>query len=106
MQKWSEVFKLYIYIFFLRFNIRIILDIGSKRVENILQGLNDEFMSFLDEPEATIHSAYNKMIHKNPYRVLAQHTFDMDEEPLDEFSKRQPPMTDVIYLINMCVCVL
>lgn len=50
-------------------------------MEKIICGLNNEYASYLEMDDAKV--AFNRMVQKYPYRVLAQANYDWNEEPLD-----------------------
>lgn len=57
-----------------------------EREKEVIDGMNKTYLSYLEEPNSSISSAYSKMVQKNPYRVLALHSYDIEEKPLQDVS--------------------
>lgn len=89
---------LHIYVFFLLAEIyyyRIFIGTSEERKKSLVTKLNLEFHSYIDEGH-TITSAYEVMVNKNPYKVLANFSYDYEETPLNQnLDNHRPDMTDV-----------
>lgn len=57
-----------------------------EREMDVLNALNAEYLTYLNEEDATITSAYTKIVQKRRYRILVNATYDSEEEPLDGVS--------------------
>ena len=60
----------------------------------VISKLNAEFQSYLQK-NVSINSAYESIVNSNPYKVLANFSYDWDEHPLNGTSEANPEMTDV-----------
>lgn len=61
-----------------------LLGTDEKRVEMIVQSLNNEFIQYLEiDPQKNIHDAYMKTVYKNPYYIKADVTYDWHETALE-----------------------
>lgn len=70
------------------------LGISLERKGSIISQLNSEFHSYLDKDQS-IASAYETMVNRNPYKVMANFAYDWDEQPLKDTSENRPDVTDV-----------
>lgn len=66
---------------------------SSERKQSVISKLNAEFHSYL-ERNLSIRSAYEAMVNRNPYKVLANYSYDWDEQPLGNDTENVQ-MTDV-----------
>lgn len=59
----------------------VLQGILPERASKLMKNLNVEYFRYLEDnsPE----EAYSKMVETNPYRMLANATYDWDETPLD-----------------------
>lgn len=89
-----KVFSAIIFILFFILLFLLFLDISQERKEMVLTQMNSQFHSYRKENH-TVISAYEEMVKNNPYKVLANFSYDWEERPLNDGIEENPVMTDV-----------
>lgn len=74
-----------------------LLGTSDERKRSVVDSLNAEFHFHLKNGQS-INSAYEAMVKKNPYKVLAKYSYDWEEKPLEDATEA-PEMTDVRYIL-------
>ena len=57
-----------------------------------------DYSIYYDEFKS-VSKAYSKVVNENRYRILANHTYDRQEEPIHDFSLNRPEMSEVSQII-------
>ena len=63
----------------------------------MVKKMNLEFHSYMDGGDHSITSAYEAMVNKNPFKVLANFSYDWEEQPLRNVHGNAAQMTDVSF---------